>query len=506
MTTSHKISFADGFSLQITAGDDKAIPVVELLARAMMLKTGEAEHTLQVFTGETEELFSLQGKKIICRILPPVNQDDIAFKVVQVSLAVAHLLQKRGGILVHGGLAEYQGQGVILAAPSGTGKTTTSDRLPAPWRSLSDDLVLIARSADGNYYGHPWPTWSRFYFGGPGGSWKTEYSVPLQSLYFLYQSPEDGLEELNANQAAAMLIESVEQANMVFNNDMLPADIHENHLEQFGIVCEVTANLPAYRLLLSLTGNFWTLLEESLQQAKSKILSLSVVNARTGAFDQIKNATTGIVVSGSSMYPTMITPGYIDVQPYVKEKPRRGDVIHFPSPSTGAMVVHRVMKVQPGGLITRGDNNSQNDPDLIPLSGVEGKVVAVKDAKGSRKLRSGTAGMMDYAYARLYCTFRIILRRIYQRLFPSRALMGILHRFAPQSTKLKIVFFGIPMRGQLKIMADDLCVGYYKRNCWHIAYPWRLWVDPVKLEAVVKQVELDMEQSMLKFIEDQKDE
>jgi len=500
MTKSYEISFADGFSLQITAGDDKAIPVVELLARAMMLKTGEAEHTLQVFTGETEELFSLQGKKIICRILPPVNQDDIAFKVVQVSLAVAHLLQKRGGILVHGGLAEYQGQGVILAAPSGTGKTTTSDRLPAPWRSLSDDLVLIARSADGNYYGHPWPTWSRFYFGGPGGSWKTEYSVPLQSLYFLYQSPEDGLEELNANQAAAMLIESVEQANMVFNNDMLPADIHENHLEQFGIVCEVTANLPAYRLLLSLTGNFWTLLEESLQQAKSKILSLSVVNARTGAFDQIKNAATGIVVSGSSMYPTLKSPGYIDVQPYGNEKPRRGDIIHFRSPSSGTMVVHRVMKVRPQGLVTRGDNNTQNDPDLVPLLSVDGKVVAVKDAKGSRQLRGGPAGMTDFAYARLYCTFRIILGRIYRRLFPSYSLTGSLHRFTPKSVNFKIVFFGIPMRGHLKIMSGNICVGYYQKGVWHITYPWRLWVDPTKIATAAKQVDLSQEQFILRFI------
>jgi hypothetical protein len=28
---------------------------------------------------------------------------------------------------------------------------------------------------------------------------------------------------------------------------------------------------------------------------------------------------------------------------------------------------------------------------------------------------------------------------------------------------------------------DGKSVGHYCRGCWHIAYPWRLWVDPEQI-------------------------
>ena len=50
--------------------------------------------------------------------------------------------QTRGEVLLHGALAEKDGIGVILAAPGGTGKTTASDRLLAPWRSRCDEQMF----------------------------------------------------------------------------------------------------------------------------------------------------------------------------------------------------------------------------------------------------------------------------------------------------------------------------------------------------------------------------
>jgi hypothetical protein len=175
---------------------------------------------------EAGEFFSMQGERFLCCILPPSGPDDIASGAFRVSLAIAHMAQKRGGILVHGGLAEFRGEGIILAAPGATGKTTAFNRLPVPWHPLSDDAALIVRHADNRYFGHAWPTWSRFFFNGSGGSWKTEYGVPLKSLVFLSQSPENALEVLNTSPAAAMLIESVEQVNWVFNRRLTPARIH----------------------------------------------------------------------------------------------------------------------------------------------------------------------------------------------------------------------------------------------------------------------------------------
>ena len=66
----------------------------------------------------------------------------------------------RGGLPFHATLLEYQGQGIILAAPGGTGKSTCSRRVPPPWRACCDDEVLVVKSPDGRYLAHPFPTWT----------------------------------------------------------------------------------------------------------------------------------------------------------------------------------------------------------------------------------------------------------------------------------------------------------------------------------------------------------
>jgi hypothetical protein len=81
--------------------------------------------------------------------------------------------------------------------------------------------------------------------------------------------------------------------------------------------------------------------------------------------------------------------------------------------------------------------------------------------------------------------------RIYQVLFSSRSPAGIFYRFAPKSNGLKIVFFGNPSRGHLKIMSNGLCVGFYEQGVWHLLFPWRLWIDPAAIEAAAKRVELE---------------
>ena len=66
----------------------------------------------------------------------------------------------------------------------------------------------------------------------------------------------DALEPLGFSQAAAMLVEAVEQVNLPFYRAFAPADIHDNHREQFSLAWAVAERMNAYRLRLSLTGEF----------------------------------------------------------------------------------------------------------------------------------------------------------------------------------------------------------------------------------------------------------
>jgi signal peptidase I len=496
MYPSYRLTLADGFDVQITAGDAAASKVVDLLARAMMLGPGDAEHSLRVLTGQKSEMFRTDGKTIVCGFPSPVDQEDIAVQAMQVGLSIAHETQKRGGILVHGGFAELHGQGVILAAPGGTGKTTASTRLPAPWNSLCDDAALICRDADGKYFAHPWPTWSRFYFGGMGGAWNTGCAIPLKALCFLSQSPDDVLEDLNSSQAAAMLIESVEQANRVFSRTLLPSDIHENHRQQFSIVCELADRLPVHRLQLSLTGKFWSLIEESLNHPRSATkVSVFGGNMESGVSEEENSTPFEVVLSGTSMYPTLKEPGFLEVRPYNSAKPRRGDVICFRTPGSGKMVIHRVMAVRPEGLITRGDNIPHNDPDVIPLFSVVGKVDAIRKGRdGALRVRGGAAGMLDYAYAQLFRRTRMLAGRMCRLILSPNFPLGCLRFFAPRSTRFKYVYFGSIPLGRFKILSSNTCIGHYLRGNWHIAYPWRFWIDPAKVQSASQQLESAEEQ------------
>ena len=81
----------------------------------------------------------------VCILSPCEKWGGPHVNLLRLSLIFAREAQARGGALIHGALAERNGHGVILAAPGGTGKTTASNRLPAPWRSLCDDATLVVR-------------------------------------------------------------------------------------------------------------------------------------------------------------------------------------------------------------------------------------------------------------------------------------------------------------------------------------------------------------------------
>jgi SynChlorMet cassette protein ScmC len=155
--------------------------------------------------------------------------------------------------------------GVILTAPSGTGKTTASHRLPAPWRSLCDDTTLVVRDSQGNYWAHPWPTWSRFLDGGSGGTWDVQNAVPVTGIFFLTQAVEDRVERIGPGQAVSLLVECVGQASMFMPMGLFKEEVRALHLERFNNLCALARIVPAHMLHISLTGIFWQEIEQTLQ-------------------------------------------------------------------------------------------------------------------------------------------------------------------------------------------------------------------------------------------------
>jgi SynChlorMet cassette protein ScmC len=272
---------ADGTHWEISAGDEKAAAIVSQLGCAMQLdvnagasKPSPAGYLcrllVQVDTRRPEAdcyvpLASENEGIVVCDLSPSADWGGPYVNLLRLSLVFAREAQARGGILIHGALAERDGKGVILAAPGGTGKTTASNRLPVPWRSLSDDTTLVVRDRQGTYWAHPWPTWSRFLDGGPGGTWDVQNAVPLEGIFFLVQSIAGRLERIGPGQAVSLLGECAGQVSTFMDPGLWKKEIHALYLERFDNLCALVRAIPAHLLHLSLTGTFWKEMEQALQ-------------------------------------------------------------------------------------------------------------------------------------------------------------------------------------------------------------------------------------------------
>ncbi|MDD8012525.1 MAG: SynChlorMet cassette protein ScmC [Acidobacteriota bacterium] len=281
----HRLDLADGTRWEIAAGDEKAAVIVSQLGSAMKLGLAAGANApahggdlcrllVQVAAHRSEvecyvPLASENDGVAVCDLSPNADWGGPHVNLVRLSLVFAREAQARGGVLIHGALAEREGLGVILAAPGGTGKTTASNRLPAPWRSLCDDTTLVVRDPHGGYWAHPWPTWSRFLDNGPGGSWEVQNAVPVKGIFFLVRALADRAERIGQGRAVSMLGECTGQVSTFMAPGLWKKELHDLHLEQFANLCSLARAVPAHLLHISLTGSFWHEIDHTLQGGDS---------------------------------------------------------------------------------------------------------------------------------------------------------------------------------------------------------------------------------------------
>ncbi|GEM_PF-4854555 len=222
------------------------------------------------------------------------DPDDYACMLMMFANLLGTVAMLSGGGLIHAALGELDGKGFLMAAPGGTGKSTASGRLPSPFISHCDDTTLVVKDKEGNFWAHPYPTWSRFYWGGEGGSWKFDDVVPLGSIFYLSQSETDTISFLTPGEKVSCCVAAFEQASRMLarneinkdkintkrpeeekpirkpkdwfaiGNDPDQMDSRKIRMHWFENAIFMSKQLPCNRLNLSLTGNFYELIEKSL--------------------------------------------------------------------------------------------------------------------------------------------------------------------------------------------------------------------------------------------------
>jgi hypothetical protein len=250
------LRLADGTTWSCAVTGDGSKTIVRRLADIMQLRpmTGPCDASVVVTSGEP-----------LCRDSSASLDVRVASCLADISLAVAEAVQARGGLLLHGGLAENQpgGYGAILAGPSDAGKSTASRRLHWPWRSLSDDAVLVVRDRGGAYWAHPWPTRSAFLPWGSGGSWDVGYAVLLKGIFYLERGEYIHAERLGPGRAACLLTQSAEQALWPSGLSYPQGHVRRLRGERFSNVCALAQAVPAFHLRMDRVSPFW----EAMAQA-----------------------------------------------------------------------------------------------------------------------------------------------------------------------------------------------------------------------------------------------
>jgi len=210
------------------------------------------------------DLPEMRKSGVFCRVGPFAKPGKLALQMARISQIVVSGSERKGGLLLHGALAEWNGQGVILAGPGGVGKSTAIGRLPRPWLALSDDAALIVRAPEGSYWVHPWPTWSRIGRGKENPSWDVQKAVQLKLIFILTQNKRDGMRELPYLQAFSELVDSAGQASVILANGLEISAYRRINLTRFHNAEAIAKRVPVFRLQASLDGKFWKGIEKTL--------------------------------------------------------------------------------------------------------------------------------------------------------------------------------------------------------------------------------------------------
>ena len=186
---------------------------------------------------------------------------------------------------------------------------------------------------------------------------------------------------------------------------------------------------------------------------------------------------------GPSMNPTLKSGDGINVIPYGKRKIRIGDIIVFPSPKGYHNVVHRVVSVDPQGIKTRGDNNSNIDPWTLSHDGIIGHVFQAQRGKRRISIHNGLKGLL---YSLGIRATRMIDSNISSLLHPAYYWLsrkGVFRPWLSARMQTRVLSFNRHNGTEFQLQMGRRVIGRLLPGSsqWLIRRPFRLFVDEAAL-------------------------
>jgi hypothetical protein len=196
---------------------------------------------------------------------------------------------------------------------------------------------------------------------------------------------------------------------------------------------------------------------------------------------------------GSSMNPTLHESDLLEIVSYGGGAARLGDVVALAPPDVDHLVVHRVVRVMPEGVCTRGDSNAGEDGWCLMPERVIGRVVAAWRGRRRRRILGGRAGWLWGHALRVRRTLGRVVLALLRPVYHGLARSGIVCRLVPGSLKPYVVVFRAGERQRLRLLLGRRIVGEYVPGwCkWRFRRPFRLLVDEAVLPSGLEGVSVD---------------
>jgi len=203
-------------------------------------------------------------KDVVCKLQNKATFNGNIMGMWYTLHPIYHRAQDSGGLPLHGALLEWKGNGIVLSAPSKTGKSTCCRRLPLHWRALCDDETLIVSDKQKQYMAHPIPSWSEYIVDVSKRTWNVQHHVPLKAFFFLEQAEKDEAIPIGHGQAAILINQSAIAIYRKSLENLVPEEKMVLKKKIFDNACELSKAIPSFVLRFSLAGQFWDEMEKVL--------------------------------------------------------------------------------------------------------------------------------------------------------------------------------------------------------------------------------------------------
>jgi hypothetical protein len=205
--------------------------------------------------------------------------------------------------------------------------------------------------------------------------------------------------------------------------------------------------------------------------------------------------TAKLLYTGTSMNPLFRKGDVLEVVPFQGLEILPGDVVAFPHPEKSGKVIHRVVAVEPRGIITKGDNLDRVDDWTLQPGDILGKVVSIHRQGRTLPVPKHAPASLYLLKAYRWCDRAAsrFLQPVYHRL----ARSGLFRSRLGEWMRPHLLYFSRPDGPEWQLWLGNLLIGRKlpHQAYWTIRRPFRLFVDETTLPHEFPAASVGNEQS-----------